>query len=114
MALSKDDQLFKDALETAAESKDVETAEELLSYFVLNQKKEYFSACLYICYDLLRPDVVMEIAWRHGLMDFAMPYMCQTMRQYMTKVETLEKAHEERSAKEAEAEKRGGIGKWIA
>lgn len=29
------------------------------------------------CYDLLRPDVIMELAWRHKIMDFAMPYMIQ-------------------------------------
>ena len=108
--MSKDDQLYKDALETAAESKDVDTAEELLHFFVLNKKREYFAVCLFICYDLLRPDVVFELAWKNNLMDFAMPYMCQTMRDYMTKVDVLEKANEERSEKEAEAEKRG-VGK---
>ncbi|EPZ31434.1 clathrin heavy chain 1-like protein [Rozella allomycis CSF55] len=106
VTLSKKDLLFKDAMETAAESRDYETAEELLKYFVKNNKKEYFSACLYICYDLLRPDVVMELSWRFGLMDFAMPFMCQTMREYMTKIETLEKHNNERNQKEEEAEKR--------
>lgn len=40
-------------------------------------EKECFAACLYTCYDLLRPDVVLELAWRHQLMDFAFPYMIQ-------------------------------------
>lgn len=27
---------------------------------------------LYACYDLIRPDVVLEISWRNGLHDFTM------------------------------------------
>lgn len=29
------------------------------------------------CYDLLRPDVILELSWRHKITDFAMPYMIQ-------------------------------------
>lgn len=29
------------------------------------------------CYDLLRPDVILELAWRHNIMDFAMPFLIQ-------------------------------------
>lgn len=29
------------------------------------------------CYDLLRPDVILELAWKHKIMDFAMPYLIQ-------------------------------------
>ncbi|KAG0004877.1 hypothetical protein BGZ79_007776 [Entomortierella chlamydospora] len=100
MTLSKQDRLYKDAMETAAESKDTAVVEELLQYFVESGNKECFAACLYICYDLVRPDVVLEFAWRHGLTDFAMPYMVQFMREYVTKVDKLEKAHEERAAQE--------------
>ncbi|CAO3564591.1 unnamed protein product [Mortierella alpina] len=101
MTLSKQDRLYKDAMETAAESRDTSVAEELLQYFVESGNKECFAACLYICYDLVRPDVVMELAWRHQLSDFAMPYMVQFTREYMSKVDKLEKAHEERTAKES-------------
>ncbi|KAG0326315.1 hypothetical protein BGZ99_009753 [Dissophora globulifera] len=101
MTLSKQDRLYKDAMETAAESRDTAVTEELLQYFVESGNKECFAACLYICYDLVRPDVVLELSWRHGLTDFAMPYMVQFMREYVTKVDKLEKAHEERSAQES-------------
>ncbi|KAG9319692.1 hypothetical protein KVV02_006937 [Mortierella alpina] len=101
MTLSKQDRLYKDAMETAAESRDTSVAEELLQYFVESGHKECFAACLYICYDLVRPDVVMELAWRHQLSDFAMPYMVQFTREYVDKVDKLEKAHEERAAKES-------------
>ncbi|KAF9912226.1 hypothetical protein BX616_010375 [Lobosporangium transversale] len=103
MTLSKQDRLYKDAMETAAESNDTAVAEELLQYFVESGNKECFAACLYICYDLVRPDVVLELAWRHGLTDFAMPYMVQFTREYVNKVDKLEKAHEEELAKEAKA-----------
>ncbi|CEP17142.1 hypothetical protein [Parasitella parasitica] len=57
IALSKEDRLFKDAMETAAESKDREVAEELLQYFIEVGKRECFAAMLYTCYDLMRPDI---------------------------------------------------------
>lgn len=40
-------------------------------------KKECFAACLYTCYDLIRADVAVELAWMHGIMDFAVPYLLQ-------------------------------------
>ncbi len=64
-------------METVAVSGQEELAEELLRWFVETGEKECFAACLYTCYDLLRPDVVMEVAWMNKLSDFAMPYMIQ-------------------------------------
>ncbi|ORX62733.1 clathrin heavy chain [Hesseltinella vesiculosa] len=101
IALSKEDRLFKDAMETAAESKDAEVAEELLQYFIEVGKRECFSAMLYTCYDLMRPDVVMELAWRHNLTDFAMPYMINTMKEQFQKVELLDKEVKELKEKQA-------------
>ncbi len=76
----------QDATQYASESKDTELAEELLQWFLQEDKKECFAACLFTCYDLLRPDVVLETAWRHNLMDFSMPYFIQVMREYLSKV----------------------------
>ncbi|KAI9251762.1 hypothetical protein BDA99DRAFT_563473 [Phascolomyces articulosus] len=104
IALSKQDQLFKDAMETAAESKDGEVAEELLQYFIEVGKRECFAAMLYTCYDLMRPDVVMELAWRHGLKDFAMPYMINMMREQFTKIDVLGKDVEQLKEKMAKQE----------
>jgi len=70
----------------AGESRDTELAEDLLEWFLERQRFECFSAGLYTCYDLLRPDVVLEQAWRHGIVDYAMPYLIQVMREYVTKV----------------------------
>lgn len=126
VALSKKDNLYKDAMETCSQSGDRELAEELLTFFVdkvrsgcclflqitesfwecfwllmyfdpcmlaslsfwkfsnfccsycdAQGKKECFAACLYTCYDLIRADVAVELAWMHGMMDFAVPYLLQ-------------------------------------
>lgn len=75
--LCKKDRLFKDAMEYAAESRQQEVAEELLGWFLQRGNHDCFAACLYQCYDLLRPDVILELAWRHNIMDFAMPFLIQ-------------------------------------
>ncbi|KZO92891.1 clathrin heavy chain [Calocera viscosa TUFC12733] len=104
ITLSKQDKLFKDAMQTSATSASTEVAEDLLSYFVDIGNKECFSAMLYICFDLLRPDVVMELSWQHGLNDFYMPYQVQSQRQLIEKVQKLEKDVAERMAKDTQKE----------
>ena len=84
--LCKKDNLFKDAMEYAAESKNADVAEDLLAYFLDNKAYDCFAACLFQCYDLLHPDVILELAWKNNIMDFAMPYLIQVMREYTTKV----------------------------
>ncbi|KAL0401189.1 UNVERIFIED_CONTAM: Clathrin heavy chain 1 [Sesamum latifolium] len=79
IALSKKDNLYKDAMETASQSGDRELAEELLVYFIEQGKKECFASCLFVCYDLVRPDVALELAWMNNMIDFAFPYLLQNM-----------------------------------
>jgi len=88
--LSTKDNFWKDAIQTSADSKNVTVVEDLLRFFVSNQRKDCFSAMLYVCYDFIRPDLVLELAWRNGMMDFAMPYMIQTMGEYHQRIHTLE------------------------
>jgi clathrin heavy chain len=71
---------------TAAASSSTEVSEELLSYFVDIGNKECFAAILYICFDLLRSDVVEELSWQHGLQDFYMPYKIQIQRSSVDRV----------------------------
>ena len=71
---------------TAAASASTEIAEELLSYFVDIGNKECFAALLYICFDLLRSDIVEELSWQHALNDFYMPYRIQVQRSLVDKV----------------------------
>ena len=73
-------------MQYAGESRDTNIAEELLAWFLEEKNSECFAACLFQCYDLLRPDVILELAWRHNIMDFAMPYMIQVIREYVGKV----------------------------
>lgn len=89
IALSKQDKLFKDAIETAAISSKRDVAVELLRYvsscclvecakhanasqFVDIGSRECYVGMLYACYDLIPLDVVMEVSWRNGLNDFTM------------------------------------------
>uniref|UniRef100_A0A6N2LTC0 protein-serine/threonine phosphatase n=1 Tax=Salix viminalis TaxID=40686 RepID=A0A6N2LTC0_SALVM len=91
IALSKKDNLYKDAMETASQSGDRELAEELLVYFIEQGKKECFASCLFVCYDLIRPDIALELAWINNMIDFAFPYLLQFVREYTGKVDELVK-----------------------
>ena len=51
----------QDAMETTAQSENRELAEELLRFFVEGGEKECFAALLFTCYDLIRPDVALEV-----------------------------------------------------
>jgi clathrin heavy chain len=89
--------LYKDAIETAKVSGDSKVTENLLRYFVDTGNKEAFGAMLftyvplktkpnYSCADLVKPDVVIELGWRANLMDFAMPFMVNTICEQTRKV----------------------------
>jgi len=101
IALSKQDKLFKDAIETAAMSGKTDVVEDLLRYFVDIGSRECFVGMLYACYDLIQLHTVMEISWRHGLNDFTMPYMISYMSQQAATIEQLRKDNEERKTREA-------------
>merc|ERR1712217_247528 len=100
--LSKGDKMYKDAMDTAFDSGLPELAESLLRFFVETENKECFAACLYTCYDLLRPDVALELAWRKNMLDFAMPYLIQTLREYTGRIDALDK----KTQKKEEAEEK--------
>lgn len=61
---------------------------------------------LYACYDLIRPDLVLEMSWRHGLHDFTMPYMINLLSQQTKELAVLKADNEARKAKEKEQEKK--------
>lgn len=115
--LSKDDKMYKDAIDTAAASRERKLAEELLGFFVEARDKACFSATLYTCYDLIRPDVAVELAWRNGYVDYVMPYMIQYLRHSHEKLHELDErtkpkkneAEEDASAAAAAAAM-GGMG----
>ncbi|XP_064391416.1 clathrin heavy chain 1-like [Halichondria panicea] len=100
--LCKKDKLFRDAMQYAAESRNTEIAEGLIAWFLEIGKSDCFASCLFTCYDLLRPDVILELAWRHNIMDFAMPYIVQVLREYLTKVDKLQQSDAERIEEQQE------------
>jgi len=53
--ISKKDELYKDAMETVAESKDAALAEDLMRFIMEMEDKELFAAMLYTCYELIKP-----------------------------------------------------------
>merc|ERR1712003_545030 len=93
-------------METARDSGNPELVESLQRFFVDNDLKECFCACLYTCYDFVRPDVALELAWRKNMTDFAMPYLIQVLREYTSCIDgldkkTLKKEEEEEKQKSA-------------
>jgi clathrin heavy chain len=89
--LSKTDKMYSDAMQTARESEDAEVVDNLLKFFVNNNEKECFAAALYVCYDLVSPDVVLELAWRSNMMDFCMPYLIQVVKEFTGRLDALDK-----------------------
>ncbi|QSZ35297.1 hypothetical protein DSL72_008166 [Monilinia vaccinii-corymbosi] len=100
IALSKQDKLFKDAIETAAISGKEDVVEELLRYFVDIGSRECYVGMLYACYDLIPIHVVMEVSWRHGLTDFTMPFMINYLARQSSTIAELKKDNEERKLRE--------------
>merc|ERR1719219_1286754 len=100
--LSKLDKMYRDAMETARDSSNQELAESLLRYFVEENMKECFAACLFTCYELINPDVGLELAWRNNMLDFAMPFLIQVLREYTGRVDALDK----KTTKKEEEEKK--------
>ena len=103
--LSKKDKLYKDAMETAAKSGEPELAAELLTFFADEKMAECFAACLFTCYDLIKPDVALELAWTCGMMEYVFPFLIQMVREYTQKVDSLVQYKQDKAnAEAAEAE----------
>ncbi|KAK2376500.1 clathrin heavy chain [Trifolium repens] len=113
IALLKKDKLYKDCMETCYQSGDQELAEDLVVYFIEQGKKECFASCLFACYDLIRPDVALELAWENNMIDFSFPYLLQSIREYTSKVDELirDKIEAENEKKLREKEQKDIIAK---
>ncbi|XP_065831614.1 clathrin heavy chain 1-like isoform X2 [Oscarella lobularis] len=107
--LCKKDRLYRDAMTYSSESRDPSIAEDLIAWFLEIGNRECFAACLFQCYDLLHPDVILELAWRHNIMDFAMPYIIQVLREYTSKVDRLHVADKEREEEREKQENQPSI-----
>lgn len=107
--LSKKEKLWKDVMQTAAASKNTELAETVLLFFVENKLTDCFAAALLTCYDLIRPDVALEIAWSHGLTDFVMPFLIQTLREYIPKIREIDERTAPKQPEAARVVGGGGV-----
>lgn len=87
-------------METVAESSDPVLCEDLMRYIMTMQDKELFAAMLYTCYDLIKPDVALEVAWRQDLQEFVMPYFIQFVKDLTSRVEVVQKGTEDIKKKE--------------
>ena len=108
--ISKKLNFFKDAIDTALESRKAQYVNELLRFFAERKDKESFAACLYTCYEFIKPDIAMELAWRYGMTEMCMPFMIQTMRDLNQKMEKMESKDELREQKDKEEKKHEGEG----
>merc|ERR1719247_1971180 len=95
-------------METAASSSDPAVAESLLRFFVQENRKDCFAASLFTMFELLKPDVVLELAYRFNMMDYALPYLVQCTRQYTEKVDKLVEAAEAAKATQQDVNNLGG------
>lgn len=89
-------------MQYASDSRNTDIAEGLLAWFLEINRHDCFAACLYACYDLLRPDYILELSWRNNIMDFAMPFLVQVIREYIGRVERLETKGEEAESEKQE------------
>ena len=76
-----------------------------MKFFGERKDKESFAACLYTCYEYIKPDVAMEVAWRYGMTEMCMPFMIQTMRDFSRKINTMEIKNDVREQKDKEEKK---------
>lgn len=53
----------------------------------------------------MRPDLISELSWRHGLNDFAMPFQLQVQREQYNRLSSLEALVKKLSAKDEKKEK---------
>lgn len=91
LSICQKEMLIDEAILVVYKSGKVALIEELLEFLLANGKKENFVACLYTCYEFLRPDTVMELAWKHNCLDATMPFFIQSLRDMANRIDTLEK-----------------------
>jgi len=88
--LSKNDRMYKDAIDTANESADQAIIEDLLRFFCKKDEKECFCAALYTCYSHISPDIALELGWLNGYHNFVMPFLIQNLRHTHVRLIELE------------------------
>lgn len=109
---------YDEASECAAESKDGTKCDQLLRLICSDEfpdkaiRKEIFAVAVARCGERARPDVVLELAWRFGMMDYAMPYMIGQLKSMTDKIAELEAAKKVEPAKEEQTANDDGFGNF--
>ncbi|CAG9472260.1 clathrin heavy chain, putative [Plasmodium vivax] len=93
--LSKKEEQYKDAIEIARVSKNNSYVEDLINFFIEIKNKEALCACLIVCYDILKPDYILEIVWTSGFKDQAMLYFIQVISDYTSQIDAMKKQIED-------------------
>lgn len=89
--LAKKFRQYPEAIHIARRSASRELAEDLCEYFLQSLKSpDYFAATLQLCYGLLRPHVVMQMAWLSHSVHEVMPFMIRSVADLTERVEKLE------------------------
>lgn len=91
-------------METVAASQDPKLAEDLMRFLMNMEDRELFAAMLYTCYELVQPDVALEVAWRFGLMEYVMPYFIQFVKDISTRIDQVKKSTEDIKKKDEKQE----------
>eukprot|EP00920_Eleutheroschizon_duboscqi_P001051 GHVT01002565.1.p1 GENE.GHVT01002565.1~~GHVT01002565.1.p1 ORF type:complete len:201 (-),score=56.17 GHVT01002565.1:921-1523(-) len=79
------------AMCTVKESNCSALASRLLRCFAEEKKDgECFAACLVVAYELIPPDLALELAWKNGFTELAMPYFIQVMQHQSLRIGALE------------------------
>jgi len=110
LEISSRDRIYSDCIEAVKISRDVELCEQLADRFLRENRQECYSALLYQCYEFFKPESALELSWRYGAKDSAMPFMIQSLSEVGAKLIRLEEERatrrekEERKGREAEAE----------
>jgi len=107
--ISKKLEYYKDAIETALESGNDKLVEDLMRFFASVGDRECFAACLYTCYELIKPDVAMELAWRYDFTEFLMPYMIQTVRDLTIRMDHMQRKAEDNEIKQKKEKEEVGL-----
>ena len=91
-------------METVAASQDPKLAEDLMRFLMNMEDRELFAAMLYTCYELVQPDVALEVAWRYGLMEYVMPYFIQFVKDISNRIEQVKKSTDDIKKKDEKQE----------
>eukprot|EP00184_Porphyridium_aerugineum_P006141 CAMPEP_0184699800 /NCGR_PEP_ID=MMETSP0313-20130426/5924_1 /TAXON_ID=2792 /ORGANISM="Porphyridium aerugineum, Strain SAG 1380-2" /LENGTH=1782 /DNA_ID=CAMNT_0027158925 /DNA_START=278 /DNA_END=5626 /DNA_ORIENTATION=+ len=102
--ISKKDRLWKDMIESVAASEDPEIMEEAIQFFVSSGLRECFTALLFSCFEYCPPELALEYAWIYDMIDFAMPFLIQTVKEVGQRLMGLEE--ESKDIRQVEEDKK--------